>query len=216
MLTQARLDELLDLGDATASEARLREAAAAAEDPTERAELETQITRALGLQDRFEEGQAVLREVAAGPAAADPFVRTRLALERGRLVHSAGSPGDALLDFELAATLADRAGAPFLRLDALHMIALAAPQLAEHVVHEALSELETIDDPRTKRWTAPLHRDLGLTRFDGGDLAGAMQEFEAGLAAAEAWGTPQQLRWAREAIEECAAAIASRGDADDR
>lgn len=215
MLTQASLDELWDFGDAPASEARLREAAAAADEPGERAELETQVARALGLQGRFDEGHAVLDEVAAGPAAGDPHVRVRLALERGRLRNSAGSPGDALPQFELAATLADRAGSPFLRLDALHMIAIAAPQLAEQVVHEAIAELESVPDARTRRWAVSLHNNLGWGRFDAGDLAGAMPEFEAALAAAETWGTAQQVQWAHEAIAECAAAIASRDSDED-
>jgi len=213
MLTQDALDALWGSGDPATAEARLREAAAAAESSADRAELETQVARSLGLQGRPDEGLALLDAVALGPSAGEERVRARVAIERGRLVEAAGSPGDALPQFEAAATLADRAGSAFLRLEALHMIAVVAPQRAEHVTAQALEELEAIEDPRARRWSVALHGDLGRIRFDAGDLEGALEEFEAALSSAQVWGTAEEAGWAREAIDECRDAIQARNTA---
>ena len=120
-LDQARLDELWDFSDAAGSEALFRGAAAATADRDERAELETQVARAMGLQDRFADGDRVLDAIDSDA----PSVRTRVALERGRLRNSAGDPGAAVPLFIAAAEGAASAGLHFLRVDALHMLAIA-------------------------------------------------------------------------------------------
>ena len=48
---QARIDALWDFDDPPASESRFREAASSASSDRERANLETQVARALGLQE---------------------------------------------------------------------------------------------------------------------------------------------------------------------
>jgi hypothetical protein len=61
VITQELLDELWDFGDPAGSERRLAaEAASRAHTDAERAELLTQQARALGLQERFGAGQALL------------------------------------------------------------------------------------------------------------------------------------------------------------
>ena len=200
---QALLDELWDFSDAAASEARLRSAATRATDACERDELETQVARALGLQDRFAEGEELLDALTSDA----PAVRTRLALERGRLRNSAGDAPAALPLFRAAAEDAASAGLVFLQVDALHMLAIADADSSAEWTREALAVLEGSDDPRTRRWNVALHNNEGWTLFDAGDFAAAVSAFERSRDAAVRWGTPQQVQWADEALAEARAAL---------
>ncbi|MEZ3160580.1 hypothetical protein AB1K54_08510 [Microbacterium sp. BWT-B31] len=205
-VTQAQLDALWDFGDAAGSEGRLREAAQAATDAATRAELETQIARALGLQGRFDEADALLDAIPAEVATAEAAVRVRIALERGRLRNSGGDPDGALALFR-EATEAAASDLVFLRVDGLHMLAIADPDRAEAWTAEALEALEDVDDARTLRWRVSLHNNAGWARFDAGRVAEAIVEFERAKDAATCWGTPQQVAWADEALAEARAAL---------
>lgn len=200
-LEQTTLDELWDFADATGSEARLRTAFEAATDPVERRELRTQIARSMGLQERFTEAHGVLDALDLD----EPVVAVRAALERGRLHNSAGAPVEATWHFRRAAALAAENGLTFLRIDALHMLAIADPEHVDEHTDTALSELATVDDARTLRWLVGLHNNRGWTRFDAGDKTGALEAFEAAKDAAERYGTEQQRVWAAEAIAEARA-----------
>ena len=201
-LPQSALDALWDFDDPCASEGRFARAAAAASG-AERAELETQRARALGLQERYDEADAVLDAITDDA----PVVRVRVELERGRVRNSSGDPDAAARLFRAAAEAAAAAGLTFLRIDALHMLAIADAAKADAWTAQALSELENVDDPRTLRWRVSLHSNAGWARFDAGRLAEALAAFEEARRAAERWGTPQQVRWADEAVAECRAAI---------
>ena len=200
-LTQDQLDELWDFADAPASERRFAAAAASAV-AGDRAEFETQRARALGLQERFDDADAALDAVVAGSAAA----RVRVALERGRVRNSAGDAGAAIPFFRTAAEDAASAGLLFLRVDALHMLAIADAANAAAWTAEALAALDGTDDPRTLRWRVGLHNNAGWARLDAGDPDAALLEFTASRDAAVRWGTPQQVAWADEAIAEARAA----------
>ena len=91
-LAQTRLDELWDFSDAAGSEARLRAAADAETDASTRAELQTQVARALGLQSRFDDADALLDSLTIDDAA----VAARAALERGRVRNSSGDLAGAM------------------------------------------------------------------------------------------------------------------------
>lgn len=206
MLIQADLDALWDFADAAGSEARLR-AAAAAESGTVRAELETQVARAMGLQERYAKADMILEAI--GDQA--PVVRVRVALERGRVRNSSGDRAGAAPLLREAASLAASARLTFLRVDALHMLAIADSDHAEAWTREALAVLDGVEDPRTQRWAVALHNNAGWTHFDAGRFVEALSEFLQAKDAAVRWGTPQQVRFADEALEECRAAIASPG-----
>jgi hypothetical protein len=199
---QTVFDELWDFTDPAGSEARLRAAAAGETDAAARAELETQVARALGLQDRFAEGDAVLDAIASD----DPVVAVRVALERGRLRNSADDPHAAVALFDAAARDAASIPHAFLRVDALHMIAIASPSRAEQATTEALAVLEGVTDARTMRWRVALHNNAGWSHFDEGRFADAVGAFERSRDAAVSWGTPQQVQWADEALAEARAA----------
>jgi len=205
-LAQADLDTLWDFSDAAASEARLRAAATAASG-TDRAELDTQVARALGLQERYADAEAILAAV-TDPA---PVVHVRVLLERGRVRNSSGDPDGAVPLFREAADAAASAGLVLLRVDALHMLAIADAAHAADWTREALAVLDDVDDPRTLRWAVSLHNNAGWAHFDAGRLTDALDAFLKAKDAAARWGTAQQLVWADEALAECRAAIAVPG-----
>lgn len=206
LLRQDELDALWDFGDASATEARLRAAVEAESDPARREELRTQVARALGLQGRYADADALLDTIEPRGAA----VRTRLALERGRVRNSSGEPTVAIPWFADAASTAEGAGLTFLHVDALHMLGIADAANVEAWTARAFAVLDGSEDPRVLRWCVSLHNNLGWARFAAGGLAAALEEFEAALEAAERYGTAQQVEWAREAIDECRVAIAAR------
>lgn len=205
-LAQTRLDELWDFADAAASEGRLRAAVEQETDAATRAELETQVARALGLQGRFVEADAVLDAVSIEDAA----VAARAALERGRIRNSAGDPSGAVPYFLAAADAASGAGLTFLQVDALHMLAIADADQPDEWTDAALAVLDGADDPRTLRWHVSLHNNTGWRLFDAGRFDEAITSFEAARAAATRWGTPQQVRWADEALAEARGAAVRR------
>jgi tetratricopeptide (TPR) repeat protein len=208
VITQELLDELWDFGDAAGSERRLAaEAASPSHTDAERAELLTQQARALGLQERFGAGRALLESVGQ---AADAAVRTRVKLETGRLLNSAGNADEAVIEFEDAAALARSGGLLFLEIDALHMLAIADTARSRERAAEAIDHAMAAPDDRTRRWLVSLYNNLGCSYSEAGDLDQALAAFLQAQEWAERVGTEQQRAWAREAVEECAEARRAR------
>ena len=219
-ISQDVLDALWDFSDPAASEARLREAVKTETDAATRCELETQVARALGLQDRFTDADAVLDAIDSS----DAVVRTRVALERGRVRNSSGDAAAAITLF-VEATDAAAAGSSadegdpsrsfahldFLLVDALHMLAIADSENSAHWTEMALQRLDGVTDARTLRWRVGLHNNRGWALFDAGDVPGAIAEFEKAKDAASRWGTPQQVEWADEALAEARASLDAYG-----
>lgn len=200
MLEQKTLDQLWNFDDPAGSEALFRAAAAdESYDDDERAELTTQLGRAIGLQGRYEEADALLDSVDAD----EPTVAVRVLLERGRVLNSSGHPGMAVPLFEQAAELADHLGEEFLAVDALHMLAIADSAHAETWTRSALEYASTVHDDRTKRWIVSLHNNLGWTLHDAGRCTEAMVEFQLAEQWADRIGTPHQQELAHEAIKAC-------------
>jgi tetratricopeptide (TPR) repeat protein len=200
MLNQQTLDQLWDFDDPALSEDRFRTAVAEDRyDADERAELSTQLGRAIGLQGRYEEADALLDAIDGD----EPTVAVRVLLERGRVLNSSGHPEMAVPLFEQAAELADHLGEEFLAVDALHMLAIADAAHAETWTRSALEYASTVHDERTRRWLVSLHNNLGWTLHDAGRCTEAMVEFQLAEQWAERVGTPRQQQLAREAIQAC-------------
>ena len=107
MLDQKTLDRLWNFEDPELSEQRFRDAMADQEyDQDERAELATQLGRAIGLQGRFEEADALLDSIDGED---EPTIGVRILLERGRVLNSSGHAAMAVPLFEQAAD-PERAG----------------------------------------------------------------------------------------------------------
>jgi tetratricopeptide (TPR) repeat protein len=206
---QASLDALWNFADPVGSEAALRRVAALVTDPGERAELQTQVARALGLQGRFEEAARLLAEVPR----LDPVVVTRIELELGRLLNSDGDPDAALPHFLRAVHAARRAGNDFLLIDALHMAAIVDTEHAEHWFQQAMHELADIRDPRTQRWTIALCTNYGWHLHDAGRYGDALDAFRAAVAASLRLGGAEQLFVARWAEARCLRSLGRRAEA---
>lgn len=187
------LRTLWDFDDAAASEQRFRDLAATTDEPLA-TYARTQVARALGLQERYDDARAVLDDLAP----ADPEGRVRVALERGRLLRSGGDPDGARPYFESAAAEAGAARLEELEVDALHMVALvAAPaeRLAAH--HAALARARAATEAAARDWDASLLNNIGMEHADAGDHGAALGAFEEALAARERIGDPARTRVAR-------------------
>jgi tetratricopeptide (TPR) repeat protein len=196
MIDQQTLDAMWDFDAPAESELRLR---AAAESSDDRDELMTQVARALGLQDRFDEAHAVLDAIDS----ATPVVRTREALERGRLHRSAGDAAAALPWFERATAIAGDSGLLFLQVDALHMLALVDSSNAAAHTSAAIQAADSATDDRTRRWMIALHNNLGWHLHDAEELEAALAEFELALEASRALGNAEQVHIARWSVARC-------------
>jgi tetratricopeptide (TPR) repeat protein len=207
MLDQTTLDRLWDFENPELSERRFRDAMDDQNfDVYERAELATQLGRAIGLQGRFEEADGLLDSI---DGEEEPTVGIRILLERGRILNSSGHAAMAVPLFEQAAELGDHLGEEFLAVDALHMLAIADSAHAGLWTRSALEYASTAHEPRTKRWMVALHNNLGWTLHGAGRLTEALVEFQLAEQWAERVGTPQQQEWAREAIDECEHSLAA-------
>jgi tetratricopeptide (TPR) repeat protein len=187
------LRDLWDFADPADSEQRFRDVAATAPEPV-RTHALTQVARALGLQERYDEGHAVLDALSPGDAES----RVRLALERGRLLRSAGEDVVSRTFFEQASHEAQRAGLDELAVDALHMIALVvepADRLDAH--YQALARAKASDDPAARDWDASILNNIGMAHADAGDHGGALAAFEDALEARLRIGDPDRTRVAR-------------------
>jgi len=197
-----RLDALWDFDQPAVSEARFR-AEAERHPPRSREAVEslTQVARAQGLQRQFTEADASLDGVERTLDAQPTRVRVRYLLERGRRQNSSGHAAKAVEWFEqaLAASAKDELpGAAYYRVDALHMLAIAAPadkQLDWH--RQALAAAESASDARTRGWRASLLHNLGWTMHEKGDYAAALGYWQQALAAREAAHDVGRTRIAR-------------------
>lgn len=184
---------LWDIDDPVGSERRLREAAADAAG-TAREALLTRVAHALGLQGRLDEAHAVLDEVRPG----DPEVDVRVALERGRLVRSAGDAHAARPLFEHAASLARESALEELLVDALRLVALVADPEDRLAAHEAaLAAARSSHDPRARDRDASILHDIGMVHADAGDFGAALVVFEEALESRERIGDHARTREAR-------------------
>jgi tetratricopeptide (TPR) repeat protein len=187
------LRELWDFDDPSGSEHRLAAAAADLGRATgHRAELATQLARALGLQGRFPDADAVLDAIGEPTG----VVRVRVLLERGRLRTSAGDPAAAVPLFRAAAEAAEAAGAVGLQVDALHMLAIADAGREEEWAAVALAVVDASADPEVTRWACPLHTNLGWHLHDAGRWDEALAEFHQAHVASAPGDQEQIARWA--------------------
>ena len=197
--SQARIDELWDFNDPATSESRFREAAGNASTEREQAIMETQVARALGLQQRFDEAFALLD--ALRPAGEDPELDARShwsEVERTTAV-AIGTQRVAL--FEAAFELASGRGMENLAVDALHMMAIVAEPAEQLALNErAIAMAEQASDPRARQWLASLYNNTGWTRFDAGELDEALRLFELALEERSKRADPRTTNIARWAV----------------
>ena len=196
------LDALWDFDRPAESEARFRaESARHAPGSREALEATTQVARAQGLQRHFDNADRSLDTVQRALEAQPARVRTRYLLERGRRQNSSGHAADAVGWFEQALAASKRdtlPGAAYYRIDALHMLAIAAPPAQQLDWHrKALAEADAATDARARGWRASLLNNLGWTMHEAGDFAAALDYWRKALADREAANDVKRTRIAR-------------------
>lgn len=168
------------------------------------------MARAIGLQGRFDEAQALLNEL---PDDEDEELRVRILLERGRVMNSAGDPDRALPEFQMASETAQNEGLEHLAVDAIHMLAIvAAPSEQDGLNSRALELAESATDPRARQWRGSLLNNMGWSAFDRGDVDVALRLFNQALAAREEQGKPSEIFVARWCI---ARTLREKGSVDE-
>ncbi|HEY3528915.1 MAG TPA: tetratricopeptide repeat protein [Nocardioides sp.] len=184
---------LWDFDDPAGSGERFLDAAERADEP-DRTSWLTQYARALGLQEQYDEATKVLDRLHSDA----PEAAAYLAIERGRVLRSSGQVAESRPHFESAAALAEAGGLEALHVDALHMVALAAPAEEQLALNEsALAVARAASDQRARDWDASLLNNIGMTHADAGDFEAALTALEQALAACERIGDPSRIRVAR-------------------
>lgn len=206
--TEVKFREVLETVETTADSAYL-------------AELKTQIARALGLQQKFDEAHKLLDEVSValekpkadrhGHSANErpndhamtetlqwDRVKVRYLLERGRLFNSSRQKDRALPLFEEAWKFGLKSGLDCYAVDAAHMMAIAAP--SEQVMEwnqKALALVEKSSEPKARRWRASLYNNIGWDFFSQKKYDSALAMFERAVPARIEQQQPTELRFAK-------------------
>jgi tetratricopeptide (TPR) repeat protein len=215
----AELDALWSFDKPAESEARFRtELARYPAGSREALEVTTQIARTQGLRRQFAEANATLDTVAPKLDTAPARVRVRYLLERGRARNSSGDQAGAVPLFKEAVAQAERdplPGADFYRVDALHMLGIAAPA-AERLDWnlKALAAAEAASTARARGWAASLDNNIGWTYFEAGDPATALTYWKKALPLREAAGNKSTIRIAKWTIARGYRAVGKLDDAE--
>jgi tetratricopeptide (TPR) repeat protein len=176
-------DKLWDYSDAAGTEQRFQGFLAAAEssgDVSYVAQLLTQIARAQGLQDRFDDAHATL-DLVESMLRADgdlALATVRYLLERGRVFNSSGNRAAALPLFRAAAERAKEAGLVRYEIDAIHMIAIAEPDPLAQVRWNLAGIELALAHPGQRGWLWSLYNNLGESYGALGDHEHALETFE--------------------------------------
>lgn len=189
----AELDALWNFGQPAASEAKFRaELARHPAGSREALETTTQIARTQGLRGQFAAADATLDGVQPQLQSAPARVRVRYLLERGRTRNSGGDKPAAVALFKEALAASERDTLPeadYYRVDALHMLGIAAPAAEQLDWNKrALAAADASKETRARGWAASLDNNIGWTYFEAGDPATALAHWKKALAQREAIG----------------------------
>lgn len=195
-------DRLWNYGDPAGTEARFRELlsdATVANDISYRLELLTQIARAQGLQQKFDDAHRTLNDVEKELTNTLTRARVRYALERGRVFNSSKMIDSARPLFLQAWELAVASGEDNYAVDAAHMMAIIEPP--EETLRwnlKALEFAERSSNENARRWIGSLYNNIGWTYYPMGEFEIALEMFQKAWAwHAERVGSPTQIRIAR-------------------
>ena len=185
------------------------------------------MSRAVGLQRRFEEAHAILDEAEALLEQAGALARIRYRLERGRVHNSAGETAKAREFFQQAWEMAravaeDGYAVDAAAVDAAHMLAIAAESQDETLAwnERALELAQGSDDERAlaERQKRSATRETRIARWcvarclrSLGRLEEALAQQRALLAEEEALGEGSGFTW--EEIGECLLALGRDAEA---
>ena len=206
-LTPEALGELWDFKNPTASGERFdqfRERAAAAGLDDLAAIATTQIARSLGLEQRFDEGLALLDAVEQGSPGVHGELRVRIKLERGRLLNSSGRRALSVPEFTKAWEQARQDRLDALGVDAAHMLGIVLDGLeAMDWNEQALRLAIASDQPAANAWKGSLLNNMGWLYHEAGSFEQAMELFESALEFRLMQGKPAEICAARWCIARC-------------
>jgi tetratricopeptide (TPR) repeat protein len=174
----------------------------------------TQVARAQGLQMRYDDANATLDlverdlTVLKAPEPTRLHLRSRVLIERGRVLNTSGDPTKARPLFEQSLAFADSAHVEGLAVDAAHMVAIAAfndSAKADALVwnERALAMAESSKDPEARRWRGSLLNNLAWTYHDMKQYDKALPLFERAVAERKEQGNERDIREARWAVARC-------------
>jgi tetratricopeptide (TPR) repeat protein len=175
----------------------------------------TQLARVLGLREQFTEGDRLIDEAAA-LAGASAIARTRILLERGRLLRSSGDVKGALPLFESAFETARNAGEQFLAADAAHMAALAAPDRQGMLAwtEKGSRIAEASSDPQVYYWLGPLLNNIGSAYMDSSEYDKALDCFRQALEVRKRYpDNPDAIQFAKQSVAEALTALGRKDEA---
>jgi tetratricopeptide (TPR) repeat protein len=209
-------DTLWNYSDPAATEGKFREVLAQCADksPSYLLQLQTQIARTKGLQNLFDEAHGILDEVEKQLPENPEIATVRYHLERGRAFNSSGKKTEARRHFETAQNLAANLKEDFYEIDAIHMVAIAAPhQEAIKIQEQALIRAEESNNEKARNWLGPLYNNLGWSYFDNGEYEKALSIFLRSLQWRESKGSAQGIFIAKWCIGRVLRALNRNDDA---
>jgi tetratricopeptide (TPR) repeat protein len=191
-------DSLWDFNDPAATEQRFRALLPGPRSRAWRAEIYSQIARALGLQRRFDPAHALLNQAEGLLGERMHRARVRVLLERGRVYNSSGDPASSRALFLSALELAQEKGLDFYAVDAAHMLGIVEPlEVGMEWNERAIKIAQASSDPRARNWLGSLLNNLGWSKMDLGRYEESLQHFQDALAFREEKGKPLEIHIAK-------------------
>ncbi len=212
-----RIGTLWDFGDPAGSEARFRDllpAARASGDGAYLCELLTQIARAQGLQQGFEEAFRTLDEAEAMLRPEWARARVYCLLERGRVLNSSLHKAEArtlfLKAWEEATATAQEAQA----VDAAHMVAIAGtPEQSFEWNGRAIAFAERSTDPAVRGWLGSIYNNAAWDLHKAGRFEEALALFEKVVPFREERKQAADVSIARWCVARCLRSLGRTGEA---
>ena len=178
-------DNMWNMGDLRGTEARFLQLLPRARTEGEAeylVQLMTQIARVQGLQQKYSEAHFNLDEAEKLVTPEMKVARTRLMLERGRVLNSSGKSAESVPYFKEALEVGRAAALDFYAVDAAHMLGIATTgRESLEWNDEAIRLAEAAKDPKARLWLGALYNNTGWTHFDMGQYEEALKSFEKDL-----------------------------------
>ena len=209
-------DALWNMRDPAVTEIKFKEVLAASErkDTNYLLQLQTQIARTYSLRALFTEAHYLLDTVEKHLTSTTELAQLRYHLERGRTFNSSGKKAEATTHFQRARQIAEKLNEDFYAIDAIHMLAIAAPPAEAIRLNEAgILLAEQSKDSRAKNWLGPFYNNLGWAWFDGGQFEKALSIFLRSLQYRESQNSAYEIQIAKWCVARTLRALGRNEDA---
>lgn len=153
-------------------------------------QLLTQMARAQGLQEKFDQANATLNQVQLQLTENTLFAKIRYYLERGRVFNSSKQPEQATPLFKTAFDLAMPVSDD-LAIDAAHMMGIALSDPDEQVDWDlkALGIVSNSVDLTVKSWIVAIDYNMSWSLYDGKRFEESLEAFTKYVAVLESHGS---------------------------